>query len=66
LIKILIFENLILNFLILKKKKRKKEEEEQGWPIHPQGGGQPPPSPWGWLDHHQTGRSGGGRATPMA
>jgi hypothetical protein len=24
------------------------------------------PRPWGWLGHHQTGRSGGGRATQMA
>jgi hypothetical protein len=24
------------------------------------------PRPWGWLGHHQTGRSGGGRATPVA
>jgi hypothetical protein len=38
LIKILIFENLILKLKKKQKKKKKKEEEEQGWPIHPQGG----------------------------
>jgi hypothetical protein len=63
--KILFFKNLILKIKYIKIKKKKKEKKE-GWPNHPHGGGWPPLGPWGWFGHPQTGRSGGGRTTPMA
>jgi hypothetical protein len=37
-----------------------KKEEEEWVADPPTGGGWPPLRPWGWLGHHQTGRSGGG------
>jgi hypothetical protein len=42
----------------MKKKKKKKGPPHRGW-LAPLG-------PWGWFGHPQTGRSGGGRTTPMA
>jgi hypothetical protein len=40
------------------KKKKKKKRRVANPSI---GGGWPPLRPWGWLDHHKTGRSGGGK-----
>jgi hypothetical protein len=62
--KILFFKNLILKIKYIKIKKRKRKKRGVAEPPH--GGGWPPLGPWGWFGHPQTGRSGGGRTTPMA
>jgi hypothetical protein len=47
-------------------KKKKKKKKKRGVAEPPHRGWLAPLGPWGWFGHPQTGRSEGGRTTPMA